>query len=172
MKKLILLLALGSLTTLSPLRAQTAAIDTATKNFILNASIGAMQEVVSGQLAAQKAASPEVKAFGNQMVTDHNKAQAKLMQLAKSKGYELPPAAAGTIPDMMLKNATGKDFDRIYVHMMVPDHRKTVLMFQTYAISGKDPDIKAFAQQTLPILKQHLDAITAIDERIKNLSAK
>lgn len=64
---------------------------------------------------------------------------------------------------MMLKNTDPKDFDRMYVHMMVPGHRSTVQLFEKYALTGKDPDVRAFAQQTLPTLKEHLAAIVAID---------
>jgi putative membrane protein len=45
-------------------------------------------------------------------------------------------------------------------------------MFQNYAITGKDPVVKAFAQQMLPTLKAHLAAIKAIDEKYKDLTAK
>jgi len=107
------------------------------------------------------------------MVTDHTKAQAQLMQLAKAKGYQIPPeATGGMVLDPMLTKASGKNFDKMYVHMMVRDHHHTVLLFQTYAVTGKDPDIKAFAQQKLPIVKEHLAAITAIDDKLKTEKAK
>jgi putative membrane protein len=55
--------------------------------------------------------------------------------------------------------------------MMVDDHRAAVQLFQNYAISGKDPQIKAFVRQTLPVLKEHLAMINAIDGKIKYESA-
>ena len=55
---------------------------------------------------------------------------------------------------------------------MVSDHRSTVEMFENYATTGKDPDVKAFAQQTLPTLKAHLAAVKALDEKYKQLAAK
>jgi putative membrane protein len=173
MKKLTILFLFAALAAFNLARAQSANTDTATRNFIIQASISGLQEINSGQLAAQKALDPQVKAFGSRMVADHSKAQQKLMQLAKTKDYQIPPnATGGVVPDVMLKNATGKDFDRIYVHMMVPDHRSAVALFQKYAVTGKDPDIKTFVQQTLPVLKDHLATITAIDNKLKNLSAK
>ena len=72
----------------------------------------------------------------------------------------------------MLKNIPAKDFDRIYVRMMVPDHRQTIQLFEKYAVTGKDPDVRAFAQQTLPVLKEHLASITAIDNSMKDEAAK
>lgn len=173
MKKLILIFTSICFTAIIQANAQTAMPDTATKSFITNASIGNLNEVVSGQLAAQKGMSPEVKSFGSRMVTDHNKSQAQLLQIVKSKGYQIPPPATGTpMADMMLKEASGKDFDRGYVHMMLPGHRKTVHLFETYAVTGKDPELKAYAQQMLPILKQHLATIKAIDAKIKYYATK
>lgn len=146
-------------------KAQT---DTATMNFLVQASIGNLQEITSGKLAAQKAADPKVKAFGNRVVTDHSKAESQLLALAKKNGYNLPENATSHVvaDPMLVKAALGK-FDKLYVHMMVPGHRSTVGLFQKYAIGGKNPDIKAFAQQTLPIIKSHLAEITAIDKGMK-----
>lgn len=146
-------------------KAQT---DSATMNFLVNVSIGNIQEVNLGKLAAQKAADPRIRAFGNRMVTDHGKAETQLIALAKKKGYSLPAnATSAVVEDPMLMKATPAKFDKLYVHMMVPGHRSTVGLFQHYAIAGKDPDIKAFAQQMLPVIKSHLTEIKAIDEQIK-----
>jgi putative membrane protein len=111
MKKLAYLFLGAALLLFNEVRAQTTGTDTSTQHFILRAGIDGLQEVVSGRLAAQKAVSPDVKAFGSRMVTDHQKEQDKLMQLAKAKGYQIPPEALKATPDIMLKNATGKNFD-------------------------------------------------------------
>src|ERR1700744_2152405 len=100
------------------------------------------------------------------MITDHTQAQQNLIQLAKMKGYNLPPEATGGIQaDLNLKNATTA-FDHLYVHNMLADHRNTVQMFANYAVTGKDPDVRLFAQQTLPTLKAHLKEIKAIDGKL------
>jgi putative membrane protein len=126
-----------------------------------------------GRLAAEQAVSPEVKAFARRMVDDHSKAEMQLMQLVRSRGFQIPREATDSpVTDLTLKNTPPKDFDRIYVHMMVPGHRQTVQMFEKYALSGKDPDVRAFAQQTLPILKEHLNSIVAIDNSMKDAAAK
>lgn len=169
MKKIIFLLTFAGLALFNVAKAQTEDQDTTTLHFIVQASIANLQEISAGNLASQKALRPEVKAFGKQMVADHSKAQTSLLQLAKSKGYQIPSQATDPpVPDPMLTKPSGKDFDRVYVHMMVPGHRQTVMLFQKYTISGKDPAVRAFAQQTLPVIKGHLAAITAIDNTIKD----
>ncbi len=142
--------------------------DTTAKHFLTVASIGNLQEVSAGQIAAQKAKRADVREFGQMMVKDHNQAEQQLVQVAKSKGINLSPAATGGIqPDLNLKNA-GDNFDKLYVHAMVNSHRNTVEMFEKYATTGKNPAVRAFAQQTLPTLKAHLDAVKALDKQLSS----
>jgi putative membrane protein len=171
MKKIMFFFVIAGLAT-NIAKAQAPDPDTTARHFIIMASIGNLLEISSGRLAAQKAIRPDIKSFGNMMVSDHTQTQQKLMQLSKNKGYQIPPeATGGVMADLKLKNATDA-FDRLYVHAMVVDHRSTVQMFEKYALTGKDPDVKAFAQQTLPTLKQHLAEITAIDKQIIKEVAK
>lgn len=153
--------------------AQDKSSDTTARYFIIQASIGNLQEISMGRLAAEQAVSPEVKAFANRMVADHTKAEEQLMQLIKARGFRIPREATDPpVGDLMLRDTPAKDFDRVYVHMMVPDHRQTVQMFEKYALTGKDPDVRSFVQQTLPVLKEHLASITAIDNSMKDAAAK
>jgi putative membrane protein len=172
MKKLILLFIISALVTSIAL-AQAPDPDTTARHFIIMASIGNLQDISTGKLAVEKATRPDVRSFGQMMITDHSNTQAKLMQLANSKGIQLPAEATATPPrDLNLSKTSGDDFDRLYIHSMLAGHGSTVQMFETYATTGKDPDVRAFAQQTLPTLKAHLAAIKAIDEKYKYLTAK
>jgi putative membrane protein len=142
--------------------------DTTARHFLIVASIGNLQEASAGQLAVQKGIRAEVRSFGQMMIKDHGEAEQKLLQLAQVKGYKLPAAATGGIkPDLNLKNA-GANFDKLYVHAMVAGHANTVQMFENYATTGKDPDVRAFAQRMLPTLKAHLAAIKAINQQLNS----
>lgn len=140
--------------------------DTTARHFLIVASIGNLQEANAGQIAVQKSKLADVKAFAQMMIKDHGEAEQQLLQLAKQQHIDLPAQATGGIqPDLPLKNASD-NFDKLYVHGMVNGHRNTVQTFQTYAVNGKNPAIKAFAQQMLPKLKMHLEHITAIDKQL------
>lgn len=166
MRKLILLLLLGFGATAKAQIPQPDP-DTTAKHFLIVASIKNLQEVSAGTLATQQASRPDVKAFGQMMVNDHSDAEQQLLALAKRKNINLPPAAtSGIRPDLLLKNA-GPKFDPLYVHAMVSGHRNTVEVFENYATTGKDPDVKAFAQQMLPALKHHLEKINKIETTLK-----
>jgi putative membrane protein len=140
--------------------------DTTAKHFLIVASIKNLQEVSAGALAVQKAKRPEVRAFAQMMVKDHGEAERQLLQLAKTRGINLPPATTGGIkPDLLLAGAA--NFDSAYVHAMSAGHGNTVQMFENYATTGKDPSVRAWAQQMLPTLKMHLEHIKTIEKQLK-----
>lgn len=127
------------------------------QSFVVQASNGGMLEVKLGQLAVEKGSSDEVKQFGQRMVDDHSKANGELTQLAGTKGIALP-TDLGTRDQATvdkLSALSGAEFDREYMRMMVDDHKKDVSAFEKEAKSGTDPEVKAWAAQTLPTLKEH-----------------
>ena len=140
-----------------------AALSGADKTFATEAADGGLAEVQLGQLAAQKASSPQVKEFAQRMVADHTQANQDLMQLAKSENLNLP-----TQPDSKHKSElerlsamNGSAFDAAYMKHMVQDHEQTVAEFKKQAQSGSDPALKSFAQKYLPIIQQHLQMAEA-----------
>ncbi|CAM4221899.1 putative membrane protein [Pedobacter westerhofensis] len=140
--------------------------DTTTRHFLIVASIKNLQEVSAGEQAVKKGKNPEVKSFGKMMVTDHGAAEKQLLQLAKSRHIDLPPAATGGIkPDPLLDHAP--DFDSAFVHAMSAGHGNTVQVFENYGTTGKDPSVKAWAQQMLPKLKMHLEHVKALEKQMK-----
>lgn len=145
-------------------RATTASAD----DFLEEAAGGGLAEVEMGKLAASKAQNAEVKKFGQMMVADHTKANAELKALAAKKNIKVPADASShrsTIEE--LKQLIGADFDKAYVKAMVDDHETDVDAFQKQADNATDPDVKAFATKTLPTLKKHLEAIKAIQAKMK-----
>jgi putative membrane protein len=120
---------------------------------------GGMAEVQLGQLATQKASNPDVKAFGQQMVDDHSKANDEFKEIVSRKGVTLPSGldAKDQATYNRLSKLEGSAFDRAYMADMVRDHRADIAEFEGEANRGSDTDIKGFASKTLPTLKHHLE---------------
>jgi putative membrane protein len=146
--------------------ASTGMSDTAFAN---KAAIGGMAEVALGKMAAGKASSASVKDFGSMMVMDHGKANAELMAIAQKKNITLPASldAVHQAKSDSLSKLSGKDFDKAYAAGMIADHKKTLALMQTEAQSGTDPELKAFAAKTAPVVQAHLDKITRIQAGLK-----
>jgi putative membrane protein len=66
-----------------------------------------------------------------------------------------------------LMNASGAEFDRMYMKMMVKDHEKAVALF-TSASQSEDAEVKSFAAKTLPALKMHLTHAQSISNKLGN----
>ncbi|WPU94551.1 DUF4142 domain-containing protein [Mucilaginibacter sabulilitoris] len=145
------------------------AVDEGDAKFATDAANGGMAEVAVGKVAEQKAVNQKVKDFAAMMVKDHSKANDELMAIAKAKNITLPAAPSDDkqkeLADLSAKSAS--DFDKAYVDAMVDGHQKTIAMFEDAAKNCKDAELKAFATNTLPIIKGHLAEIEAIKKGMK-----
>ena len=65
-----------------------------------------------------------------------------------------------------LSKLSGADFDKAYMSDMLKDHEKDVAMFEKEANSGKDADVKAWANTTLPTLRDHLQMARDIAAKV------
>jgi len=144
--------------TAAPAQAQKHKLSSRDRSFAMEAAMGGMAEVQLGQLAQQNAQSDEVKQFGSRMVQDHTTANQKLTSILANKDVTVPQQldAANQKTYDRLSKLRGTEFDRAYMRDMVQDHEKDVKKFRQAAEHANDPDLKSFAQNTLPVLEQHL----------------
>jgi putative membrane protein len=145
-----------SSTTQQPM--QNMKVATVDKDFMMKAAEGGMAEVMESQLALTHATNDDVKSFAQRMVDDHTKANNELKDLAAKKGVTLPttPNAKQRAEQDRLSKLNGADFDREYMRNQVKAHNETIALFEKEARSGKDQDVKTWAEQTLPTLREHL----------------
>ena len=138
------------------------------RDFATEAAQGGLIEVRLGELAQQQAKSTEVKDFGQRMVDDHGQANDKLTQIAEQKGIELPQDlsedAQATYEELQQKS--GAEFDQAYMDEMVSDHEDDVAAFEDYVENAKDPELRSFAEETLPTLKEHLEQAKQTQEQV------
>lgn len=139
------------------------------EDFVKEAAIGGLMEVELGRYVEQNAANARVKNFGSMMVRDHSKANDELKSIASQKNIQLPASMdekhMNNVND--LKKKKGAELDKDYMSDMVDDHEKDVDKFRKQSEDGKDPEIKAFATKTLPVLQTHLDSAKSIHDALK-----
>jgi putative membrane protein len=125
--------------------------------FAREAASGGMMEVQLGKVAQDRASNAQVKEFGSRMVKDHSKANDQLKKIASKKDIKLPTEleAKHKATVNKLSKLKGEEFDREYMSAMVDDHKEDLEKFQRQADKGKDPELKKFAQDHVPILKKH-----------------
>ena len=142
------------LTVSGPAAAQTQTVNDADREFVNKAANGGVAEVRFGEVATQRAGRPSVRSFAERMVTDHGRSNAELAALARSKGLDVPTTLDASQQAMgdRLSGLSGADFDRAYMTEMVRDHTEDVALFERAAEISTDPDIKAWAARSLPML--------------------
>jgi putative membrane protein len=143
---------------MKPSGALQAIMDDSVKDFFETAGSAGKFEVEAGKLAQQLGTSPEVKAFGEKMVADHEKAAKELEKIADDKGVKLPAQLLKRHQKMLddLKDEKpGKEFDNTFRRYMIASHKEAVSLFDESARKSADQDIKAFAARTLPTLQHH-----------------
>jgi putative membrane protein len=142
-----------------------AALSPADRQFASAAASGGQAEVALGQLAQQNGGSAQVRQFGQRMVTDHTEAYQELKQIAAKEKLQLPtrPDSSEQAVQQRLSKLKGAAFDSAYTQDMVKDHQQVIAAFQKEAQSGQDPDLKAYAQKTLPTLQEHLQMAESIE---------
>ena len=139
-------------------------------DFIKEAAQGGMMEVQLGKAAQDKASNEKVKEFGKRMEQDHSKANDELKKIASDKGVQLSSDLDKKHKSKMdkLTKLSGAEFDRQYMRDMVSDHKDDIKKFQNEADKGKDADLKKFASQTLPTLKEHLQLAESAADAVKS----
>jgi len=117
-----------------------------------------MAEVRMGQLIMEGAQSSALRDFGQRIVKDHTKANQELIRLAASKGVPAPSTADEKHEKMLteLSKLKGAEFDKTAIHHAVTDHQEAIELFQNASQTLQNNELKAFAQRTLPTLKEHL----------------
>ena len=153
---------IAALMLIAPLAAFAASNPDAA--FYKNAAEAGISEVEAGKLAQDKASNQKVKDFGAMMVSDHSAAGEKLKALAASKDMTLPSSSSvGQMASKAkLEVLSGETFDKSYIKGQLKAHREAVALFKKESTTGQDADAKAFAAATLPTLRSHLKAVTAL----------
>jgi putative membrane protein len=139
------------------------------QQFMAQAGSGRLTQIELGQLAEKNGGNLRIKNFGKMMIKDQVKADRVLFRIAKNNDVDLPaaPDAEGRAVISSLSQKTGRDFDKAYISNMIMDDNNAIKTFEYASKNCSNPDIKTFARKSLPVLKNHLDAIETIDESMK-----
>ncbi|HYZ61401.1 MAG TPA: DUF4142 domain-containing protein [Acetobacteraceae bacterium] len=134
------------------------------KNWLDYAATDNQGEITASLLAEKKAQSLALKAFVRLMVDDHVQVESRLAALVNQLGADVPdgPGEENRKKIAELRRLHGQEFDRRFIEEQVKDHTDDIRKFSDQAQSTTNPDIKRFAIETLPILKQHLALAQAV----------
>lgn len=132
--------------------------------FITKITQGGMLEVALGEHVTRKAAAADVRDFGKQMVIDHSTADEELKNIAANKGVNVPVQLDSdhrATYDKLAK-LKGKKLDKEYSDDMARDHEEDVKELKEASQNLEDPDLRAWASKTVPVLEGHLQKAKAL----------
>jgi putative membrane protein len=113
-----------------------------------------LMEIAAGKLGKSRGTTPQVRAYGAQLVTDHSNADKQVKAVAKKLGVTLksPPQDAGL---KELSGLKGTAFDTAFIGMMVQDHDKAIAMVKDAQARSTNSDLTALLNGLLPALEKH-----------------
>ena len=140
------------------------------RKFIDKAARAGLFEVRSSELAQQKASSASIKDFASTMVTDHQKANDELKSIAAKLGVTIPASLEEKQQEELQKmqSQAGAELDKSYAKAQKKAHDEAVELFKKASEESENPDLKAFAQKTLPTLQSHLEQAKALNDKSAN----
>jgi putative membrane protein len=157
--------ALGGLPAIAQKMGTAAAMTD--QQFLTFAAQTDMTEAHLGQLAANQAASQEVKDFAQMLVTDHTADYQQVGTVASKAGLTVDKGLDAQHDKMVapFEKLKGAAFDRRFAREMVMGHTKAVAEYRREAQDAQNPDVKAYASQTLPTLEKHLQAAQGLEKK-------
>ena len=135
---------------------QLSAIDF---NFVGQANLGAAFQIDSGRIAEAKGSTAGIHEYAHLMVTSHIPVVEALNVILQRKNVTPSNTLLHGAYNAMLstlKAEGGGPFDRDYVNGQVEYQKGNAALFRQEIQRGNDPDLKRFAQETLPKIEDHL----------------
>lgn len=116
-------------------------------------------EIAAAHLALGQAAGDDVKQFAQTMIHDHTLLNLQMKPIAQKLDVVVAPGEVDAKDQALanqLKDLRGMAFDLQYIAEMVQGHQAALQQAQTEASNGQDPQVKAAAQKTVPVIQKHL----------------
>lgn len=141
--------------------------DISDADFLAQAAQANRFEIVSGQLAKQRARSRVVRTLARMFVKDHTKALAAGAAVAAKLGITPPaglnPQQQATVD--LLARLSGRRFDRAWLRAQLAAHVQAVALHLRGALNGDTQDVRTLAILALPVVSQHLGELTIVTPR-------
>lgn len=127
-----------------------------------------LAEIATGNLARQKAGNQQVKDLGARFVTDHAQLDQTVQSTARSVGVTLPnaPTTEQQAVEKQLQGLSGNAFDTAWVSTRLAGHTQAMQVVQSELSQGADPAVRPVAQDALPMLQAHHEALVALAQRL------
>ena len=142
----------------------TTPLSTQDRAFLEDAALAILSEIQFGKIAIEKAVDPRVREFASRNLSDYFRIREALLNVAANDQAPLPDHLSGeALRDYQRLIVIPRPwFDRLCVYMMYKWHAVALRGYQEAAKTVAEPKLRAWTEQTLPLIKDQLQSIKRI----------
>ena len=128
-----------------------------------------MTELDMSKMAVERATTPAVKSYAQEVVQAHDEDDQKIKQLASEYNITLPDGLSNDGQEMVmkLKQQNGAEFDKQYLDNMADINDKAVSKTKDLADNTDKMDLKEFATKTEGDDTHHRDMAKQLKDQVK-----
>ena len=139
---------------------------------------GNQREIELGRLALERSSSADTRAYAQELIQEHERADARVRELAAEKGYDLPELA---MVDRMLVREDdarepqasrerlsalqGQAFDDAFRARMTERHAELLRIMRDTAPTIEDDEVLALIEDLIPTIEEHETAAYQLTAR-------
>ncbi len=115
-------------------------------------------EMAAAQAALAQSRHPQVRAFAEVMISDHERLLQSLQDAARAAGVKPPnPRVGGDQARFLaaLQGLRGEAFDREYARQQMLAHTSALTVMRSYAEKGSDTTLRRMAASAVPTIERH-----------------
>ncbi len=157
------------------IKPSTTSLSDADKDLMMQVAMGGMQQLEVSRAAAKKASSEEVRQLAQAEVEEQTGLSAKLKEVAKAKGIDLPAKPDSETQALLTKmnGMSGSDLDAFYVSESgVKGHEKLDKVMSKVKSSAKDDNLKSLAAAAHPLVQAHMKVSKAMMTTMKGAASQ
>jgi putative membrane protein len=137
---------------------KSVSVSAVDRQFAIKAAQSDMTEIQTSQLALNRSQNPQVLKYAQEMIQAHTDSTSKLKPIAARLNLAMPKTLGADNQVLVdrLSRLSNTQFDMTYTTGQARAHAQTQSLFQNEVQQGKNPELKAFANEILPVVSMHL----------------
>jgi putative membrane protein len=136
------------------------------RNFVTKIATRNVYEIEVSRLASERAMSPAVRDYATRLAQDETLMNDDLVVLMSEHGVAPPkglPADRATKLHRLAALPRSDAFDNGYIRVVgIEDRRKSIAMFERARTRVRDPDLRAWIDRALTVMRVHLTKARAV----------
>jgi len=113
-------------------------------------------EIASSRAILRATKNASVRAYAEEMIQEHSVANVSLQTASRSANVKLPNSERTARMAQATSNVMAAPGDSAYLRQQIAGHRLSLAVVTPYSASGKNPALKAYADNQVPVVTKHL----------------